>query len=58
MDQCKACDGGYYCDREGATNVTGLCDPGYYCQSGVNQPNPNNSTYNASCQLIDGHTGW
>ena len=62
IQQCQDCDGGHYCDHEHATNVSGKCWPGYYCESGVDRPNPNNalnsnSTYNASCPIIGGHTG-
>ena len=41
--ECTSCDGGYYCDRIGAVNVTAPCAPGYWCQVGVNTPAPNNN---------------
>ena len=61
VEQCKDCDGGFYCDMEAATNVSGMCMAGYYCESGVDRPNPNNaavnSTWPATCPLLGGHTG-
>ena len=61
MEQCKDCDGGFYCSVEAATNITALCAAGYYCESGVDRPNPNNmelnSTYLPECPLLGGHTG-
>ena len=39
-NQCSDCDGGFYCDVEAATNVSGLCAAGHYCESGVDIPNP------------------
>ena len=41
--QCTQCTGGYYCDNNGAVNVTGPCQPGYYCQLGVDTPAPTNN---------------
>ena len=38
--QCRPCDGGYYCETEGSTNVTGLCSAGYYCEQGVDTSTP------------------
>ncbi|XP_070551141.1 neurogenic locus notch homolog protein 1-like [Ptychodera flava] len=61
ITQCTDCSGGYYCSQESQTNVTAMCSPGYWCDSGVDRPNPNtdgtNSTYNATCPLLGGHTG-
>ena len=44
VDQCKPCSKGMYCSELNATAVTGSCDPGYYCVSGVDRPNPVNTT--------------
>ena len=61
MEQCRDCDGGFYCDVEAATNYTAECFAGYYCESGVDRGNPNNaevnSTYPPDCPLTGGHTG-
>ncbi len=61
VEQCRDCDGGFYCDVEAATNVSGVCMAGYYCESGIDRANPNNaetnSTYPPSCPLLGGHTG-
>ena len=61
VTQCKDCLGGYFCDMEAATNVTGVCMQGFYCESGVDRANPNNaevnSTWPPSCPLLGGHTG-
>ncbi|KAI0228985.1 hypothetical protein LSAT2_020568 [Lamellibrachia satsuma] len=62
VEQCRDCDGGFYCSEESATNVTGLCAAGFYCESGIDRPSPNNaetnSTYPPSCPLLGGHTGY
>ena len=41
--ECKQCDGGYYCDVPGLSNVTAQCAEGYYCQSGVDTAAPSNN---------------
>lgn len=41
--ECKPCDGGYYCDVPGLSNVTAPCAEGYYCQSGVDTAAPSNN---------------
>ena len=42
--ECQQCTGGKYCDRTNLTAPVGDCDPGYFCTSGVDTPQPDNST--------------
>ena len=41
--ECVPCDGGFYCDRTGQVNTTGVCAAGYFCQGGVNTAAPSNN---------------
>lgn len=62
ITQCRDCDGGRYCNQNGATNTSGACSPGFYCTSGLDKPNPDSRNKNASvshiCPIIGGHTGF
>lgn len=50
--ECKQCDGGYYCDVPGLSNMTAQCAEGYYCQSGVNTAAPNNNNTGFGGKMI------
>lgn len=44
-----ACTGGYYCDMDELSAVSGPCTTGYYCSSGSTMPNPVNETFGDIC---------
>lgn len=42
VQECTACDAGYYCDGYALTAPRGLCEKGFYCISGSNTSTPVN----------------
>ena len=37
---CTRCWPGYYCEREGLSEPSGVCDPGFYCAGGAAMKRP------------------
>jgi len=40
VTQCTQCTGGFYCDTQNLTAVSGPCDAGYFCRSGSDSQQP------------------
>ncbi|GIQ81354.1 hypothetical protein KIPB_002301, partial [Kipferlia bialata] len=49
VEQCDACDAGYFCDGLGRTTAKGLCDAGYYCTGGAYTSAPPNDETGGVC---------
>ena len=50
--ECKACDGGKYCDKLAATNYTGDCHAGFYCLYGMDRARPTNQSVENGTDLM------
>ncbi|CAK8677709.1 unnamed protein product [Clavelina lepadiformis] len=44
------CDGGYYCDAPGLSDVTGPCQAGFYCSGSSLEEEPVGKSYGNVCQ--------
>lgn len=44
IGNCRACPGGWYCEKPGLDWPSGECDPGFYCVEKATIRNPNNVT--------------
>ena len=49
VSDCIACDGGYYCERQGQINVTAQCTEGYFCESGAADATPTDGVTGDIC---------
>ena len=60
VDDCRTCDGGFYCHDYNQIAPTELCHPGFYCEFGVDRPDPSgdiSSGNNNDCPAIGEQTG-
>ncbi|XP_033646870.1 uncharacterized protein LOC117306372 isoform X1 [Asterias rubens] len=51
QSDCKACDGGYYCQYDGQPNVTAMCNEGFYCSGNASIPNPEDGVTGDICPI-------